>query len=114
MKKVAIVGCGAYMDSTYGCPGEWRCLAASRRGEGKFEEPHEVVAFVKCQCPGRAVMPTLAMAMKMADEKPDVVHLSTCLVKPQPGCPYIEPAKLAGMIEKATGLPVVMETHDYH
>jgi hypothetical protein len=29
MKKVAIVGCGSYMDSGYGCPGEWRCLKAA-------------------------------------------------------------------------------------
>ena len=38
MKKVMIVGCGAYMDSGYGCPGEWRCLKAAGCGEGSFEE----------------------------------------------------------------------------
>jgi hypothetical protein len=39
MEKVAIVGCGAYMDSGYGCPGEWRCLKAAALGEGSFENP---------------------------------------------------------------------------
>jgi len=48
MEKIAVVGCGAYMDSGYGCPGEWRCLKAAALGEGKFEEPSSVVAFVKC------------------------------------------------------------------
>jgi predicted metal-binding protein len=51
MKKVAIVGCGAYMDSGYGCAGEWRCLKAAALGEGKFDEPCQVVGFVKCECP---------------------------------------------------------------
>ena len=37
MKKVAIIGCGAYMNSGYGCPGEWRCLKAAAVGEGKFD-----------------------------------------------------------------------------
>ena len=34
MKNVIIVGCGAYMDSGYGCPGEWRCMKAAGLGEG--------------------------------------------------------------------------------
>ena len=57
MKKVAIVGCGAYMDSGYGCPGEWRCLKAAALGEHSFDEPSQVVAFIKCECPGRAAPP---------------------------------------------------------
>jgi len=50
MKKVAIVGCGAYMDSGYGCPGEWCCLKAAALGEGQFAEPVTVTAFVKRKC----------------------------------------------------------------
>ncbi len=53
MKKVAIVGCGAYMDSGYGCAGEWSCLKAAALGEGTFDEPCQVIGFVKCECPGR-------------------------------------------------------------
>ena len=43
MEKIVIVGCGAYMDSGYGCPGEWRCLKAAALGEGHFDEPTQVI-----------------------------------------------------------------------
>ncbi|MCJ7539316.1 MAG: hypothetical protein MUO88_06590 [Desulfobacterales bacterium] len=43
MEKIAIIGCGAYMDSGYGCAGEWRCLKAAALGEGEIEEPSSVV-----------------------------------------------------------------------
>jgi len=46
MKKVMVVGCGAYMDSGYGCAGEWRCLKAAALSEGKFDEPSQVISFV--------------------------------------------------------------------
>ena len=78
MKKVAIIGCGAYMDSGYGCPGEWRCLKAAALGDGKFDSPSAVVAFVKCECPGRTLVPNMGMAMKLSEIKPDVIHLSSC------------------------------------
>ena len=42
MKTAMVVGCGAYMDSGYGCPGEWRCLKAAALGEGGFDEPSQV------------------------------------------------------------------------
>ena len=70
MKKVAIVGCGAYMDSGYGCPGEWRCLKAAALGEGRFDEPSQVTAFVKCECPGRTLATNMGMAMKLSEIKP--------------------------------------------
>ena len=50
MKKVMLVGCGAYMDSGYGCAGEWRCLKAAALGEGNFDDPAQVISFVKCEC----------------------------------------------------------------
>ena len=37
MEKVAVVGCGTYMDQGHGCPGEWRCLKAASEGDGKFD-----------------------------------------------------------------------------
>ncbi len=114
MKKVAIVGCGAYMDSGYGCPGEWRCLKAAQLGEGKFEEPSQVTAFVTCECPGRTVAPTLGMAAKMSEMKPDIIHLSSCLVGAKPGCPYTSAEELAKILEEATGIKVILGTHDYH
>jgi len=114
MKKVAVVGCGAYMDSGYGCPGEWRCLKAAASGEGNFDEPAQVVSFVKCECPGRAMLPTIGMAMKLSEIKPDQIYLSSCLVNAKPGCPYSSADEMAALIEHKTGIPVVQGTHAYH
>lgn len=114
MKKVAVVGCGAYMDAGYGCPGEWRCLKAASLGEGNFDEPSTVSAFVRCECPGRATIPTVGMSIKMSGVKPDEIYLSSCLVGAKPGCPYVSPEELAKMIESKTGIPVKLGTHDYH
>ena len=114
MKKVAIIGCGAYMTSGYGCPGEWRCLKAAAVGEGKFDEPSQVIAFVECECPGRAVVPTVDMAMKLSEIKPDEIRLSSCLANAKPGCPYFTADELADAISNKTGIPVEKGTHEYH
>jgi len=114
MKKIAVVGCGAYMDSGYGCPGEWRCLKAAALGEGKFEEPAQVVHFVKCECPGRSAVTNVNMAAQISEIKPDEVRLSSCLVNAKPACPYMTAEELAKMIQKKTGVPVVLGTHEYH
>jgi predicted metal-binding protein len=114
MDKVMIVGCGAYMDSGYGCPGEWRCLKAAALGEGKFQEPVQVVGFVRCECPGRSLAPNLGMAVKVSEVKPDAVYLSSCLVNARPGCPYSGADEFAEIIQNKTGLRVVQGTHEYH
>ena len=114
MEKVAVVGCGAYMDSGYGCPGEWRCLKAAALGEGQFQEPSQVTAFVRCECPGRTLAPNMGMAMKLSEMKPDVIYLSTCLSNANPECPYTEAKDLAKILEDKTGIKVVLGTHDYH
>jgi predicted metal-binding protein len=114
MKKVLVIGCGAYMDSGYGCPAEWRCLKAAALGEGKFTEPSQVVGFLKCQCPGRTTVPNLGMALKLSELKPDLIYLSSCLVNAKPGCPYINAENMAAMIGEKTGIKVVLGTHDYH
>jgi predicted metal-binding protein len=114
MKKVAIIGCGAYMDSGYGCPGEWRCLKAAALGEGSFDEESQVVSFIKCECPGRTAMPNLGMAMKLSEIKPDKIYLSSCLAKAKPGCPYVSAEEMADMISKKFGVEVIQGTHDYH
>jgi predicted metal-binding protein len=114
MKKVMIVGCGSYMDSGYGCPGEWRCLKAAAEGAGKFDEPVQVISFVKCQCPGRSLVPNLGMAMKLAETKPDAVYFSSCLVNAKPGCPYSKPEEVSELITGKTGVRVILGTHDYH
>lgn len=114
MKNVIVVGCGAYMDAGYGCPGEWRCLKSACKGEGNFDEESHIIGFVKCQCPGRATPPTVKMAAKMAEIQPDAVHLSSCLVGAKPGCPHFTADELAQYIQDATGFPVKQKTHDYH
>ncbi len=114
MKKVAIVGCGSYMDNGYGCPGEWRCLKAAALGEGKFSEPSQVVSFVRCECPGRTTAPNMGMAVKLSQINPDAIHLSSCLAGAKPGCPYSSAEDLAKILESKTGVPVILGTHDYH
>ncbi len=114
MEKVAVVGCGAYMDSGYGCPGEWRCLKAAALGEGNFDAPAQVVSFVKCQCPGRTLAPNMGMAMHLSAIKPDRIYLSSCLVNARPGCPYSSADEMAEILSGKFGVPVVKGTHDYH
>ena len=114
MKKVAVIGCGAYMDNGYGCPGEWRCLKAASLGEGNFDEPSQVVSFIKCQCPGRPIIANTGMAMKLSEIKPDKIYLSSCLVNAKPGCPYSSVDEMADMISNKFGIEVVKGTHDYH
>jgi len=114
VEKVAIVGCGAYMDSGYGCPGEWRCLKAAALGDGNFKEPSQVIAFVKCECPGRSFVPNMGMAMRLSEIKPDVIYLSSCLVNAKPGCPYGSAEDMAKILENKTGINVILGTHEYH
>ena len=113
MKKVVIVGCGAYMESGYGCPGEWRCLKAAALGEGKFDEPVQVIAFVKCECPGRSLASNVGMAIKLSEVKPDEIRLSSCLAGAKPDCPYATAEQWAQIIKNKTGVNVEMGTHEY-
>ncbi len=114
MKNIMIVGCGAYMDSGYGCSAEWRCLKAAALGEGNFEEPVRVVGFSRCECPGRTIVSNIGVAIKMSGIKPDLIYFSTCLSKAKPGCPYGTPEDFAHMVEEKTGVKVIHGTHDYH
>jgi len=114
MKKVAIVGCGAYMDSGYGCPAEWRCLKAASLGEGKFDGPSQVVAFLTCECPGRSVAPNMGMAMKLSEIKPDLIYLSSCMANAKPKCPYADAEEFAQILKNKTGVEVMLGTHEYH
>lgn len=113
MKKVAVVGCGSYMDSGYGCPGEWRCLKAASLGDGQFKEPSQVVWFLKCQCPSRSTLANAQMAIQLSEMKPDVIYLSSCLANAKPDCPYRTAEELATMLKDKTGIDVVLGTHDY-
>ena len=114
MEKVAIVGCGAYMDSGYGCAGEWRCLKAAALGEGDIESPSQVLALVKCECPGRSLAANMGLAIKMLEMKPDKIYLSTCFANAKPDCPYSDAQEMAEILENKTGIRVLSGTHDYH
>ena len=114
MQQVMVIGCGAYIDSGYGCPGEWRCLKAASLGEGTFQVASQVIAFVKCECPGRALVPNLGVAMRMSEINPEKIYLSSCLANAKPGCPYFSPEEVAAIIEKQFGIEVVKGTHEYH
>jgi predicted metal-binding protein len=102
------------MDNGYGCPGEWRCLKAAALGEGQYGGPSQVVSFVKCECPGRALAANLGMAMKLSGITPDKIYLSSCLVNAKPGCPYTGAEEMAGALETKFDIPVIKGTHDYH
>jgi predicted metal-binding protein len=114
MEKVAVIGCGAYMDNGYGCPGEWRCLKAASLGEGNFEKSSQVVSFLKCECPGRSLVPNMGMAMKLSEIKPEKIYLSSCLVNAKPGCPYASADEMASILANKFGVEVIKGTHDYH
>ncbi|SFM40374.1 CGGC domain-containing protein [Thermodesulforhabdus norvegica] len=113
MKKVAILSCGQYMDSGYGCPGEWRCYKAAALGEGKFDEPSQVVFWIACECPGKTVIPNTKMAMKLSEMKPEAIYMSTCMVGSFPGCPHYKPEEMAQKLQDTFGIPVIMGTHEY-
>ena len=113
MEKVMIIACGHYMDTCYGCPGEWRCLKAAAFGKGKFKEPSQVIWLLKCECPGRPLLSNINTAIKSARTKPDVIHFSSCMVDAKPGCPYFDMEEIAGMITKKFKIPVIMGTHSY-
>ncbi len=102
------------MESGWGCPGDWRCLKAAALGEHSIDEPASVVSFVSCECPGRTLVPTLGMAAKLSEIKPDVIHFSTCMAKAQPPCPCIKAKEMAKLVEEKTRIKVVLGTHDYH
>jgi|GEM_PF-127480 predicted metal-binding protein len=109
---VFIIGCGAYMDKTYGCPGEWRCLKAAALGDGKFDQPSRVMGFIRCECPGSVLIPNIKMTLKLSEITPDKIYLSTCMLR-KPGCPYFKPEEVARLIEEAFGIEVVLGTHEY-
>lgn len=113
MKKVVIIACGSYMSQGYGCPGEWRCLQSAAKAEGYFDEPCQVIAFLRCNCPGRPIMSNLGMTLKALDIKPDAIHLSSCMVKAKPGCPYMDMEDLSKDIKEKFSIEVISGTHTY-
>ena len=111
--NIVIIGCSAYMGTGYGCPGEWRCLTAAAKNDEAFKdyEDPKIVGFVRCECPGRATPTNVELVLKKVEA--DVIHLSKCLYKANPPCPYFKPEDFAESLKAKTGLDVVLGTHDY-
>jgi len=113
MPKVLIVACGAYAETSNACVGDWKCLASAAEKRGPFAEyPDEVkvVGFLKCKCPGRSLVPNIAMAKEKTGF--EVVHLTNCFFKPKPACKNHDLDELVKMIQEKTGAQVVMGTHN--
>lgn len=113
MKKVMIVGCGHYMSTGTACPGDWKCFKAANLGEGKFPEKTEITSFVRCDCPGRTVVPNVMTAIKLSGVTPDEIKLSSCMAMAKPDCPTLNMQELAGILKAKTGIEVTMGTHEY-
>ncbi|HBX23239.1 MAG TPA: CGGC domain-containing protein [Desulfotomaculum sp.] len=112
--KVLIISCGSYSAQGYGCPGEWKCFKAANQKEGDFagyDDTVQVVGFLECDCPGRQLVANIGCVKKNVDF--DIIHLSTCMAKSWPACPYMDVDQLAKAVAEKFGVQVVKGTHNY-
>lgn len=111
--NILLIGCGSYMETGYGCPGEYKCLNAVVEKNGQFAnyDNPKVVGFLRCKCPGRATFNNIGMVMK--NVKVDAVHLTNCMSKATPMCKNHNFEELKAMIEQKLGIPCVLGTHAY-
>lgn len=112
--KVLIVSCDNYASQGYGCPGEWKCFKAANDKEGEFanyDEPVQIVGFLACECNGRQLIPNIGSVKKNTDF--DVIHLSSCMARSWPDCPYMDIDELTKLIEERFNVKVVQGTHNY-
>jgi predicted metal-binding protein len=101
------------MSTGTACPGDWKCFKAASLGEGKFGEQTEIMSFVRCDCPGRTVVPNVMMAIKLSGVKPDEIMLSSCMAMAKPDCPTLNMQQVAAILKDKTGVEVTMGTHQY-
>ncbi len=113
MARVLIVACGSYSENSYDCPADWKCMTAAAEKRGPFADYDnvQVIGFLKCKCPGRALVSNVASTKSRTDF--DVVHLTNCMIKAVPECKNHDFERLPKMIEEKTGAKVVMGTHDF-
>jgi len=117
VKKVVIVKCKMISDQNL-CPGDVKCLVAMLRKEGEFErykdEGAHIIGIMDCGgCEGNKnrVIPSLGLLKIQLDalkEKPDVVHVGTCIMK---FCKRKD--DLIEAIKEKAGVEVVEGTHPY-
>ncbi|MDQ7031733.1 MAG: CGGC domain-containing protein [Desulfonauticus sp.] len=113
MTKVLIVTCGAYTNSSYGCPADWKCFLGAAEKHSPFaqyEGEVKVVGFLRCTCPGRSLISNIAVTKQKVDF--DVIHLSNCMVKAVPGCKNHDMEQLPKVISEKVGVKVVLGVHD--
>jgi len=117
MKKVVIVKCQMISNQNL-CPGDAKCMVAFMRREGEFEryknEDAHIIGIVDCGgCEGnknRVVCNLALLKLQLAalNEKPDVVHVGTCIMK---FCKRKD--DLIAAIKEKAGVEVVEGTHSY-
>ncbi|MCD6547921.1 MAG: putative metal-binding protein [Thermodesulfobacterium sp.] len=117
MKKVVIVKCQMISNQNL-CPGDAKCMVAFMRREGEFEryknEDAHIIGIVDCGgCEGnknRVVCSLALLKLQLAalNEKPDVVHVGTCIMK---FCKRKD--DLIAAIKEKAGVEVVEGTHSY-
>jgi len=100
------------------CPGDAKCMIALMRREGEFEryknEDAHIIGIVDCGgCEGnknRVVCSLALLKLQLAalNEKPDVVHVGTCITK---FCKRKD--DLIAAIKEKAGVEVVEGTHSY-
>ncbi|MDD3043095.1 MAG: CGGC domain-containing protein [Methanosarcinaceae archaeon] len=102
--KIAVIRCETISEI---CPGAG-CFAAFNGRKASFadyDENAQIVAYFTCGgCSGRRVGNLIG---EIKGAEPDVVHLSTCMVK-STDCPHVD--YIRGVFEDA-GIKVVEGTH---
>lgn len=116
MKKIVILACENIRDQNL-CVGDAKCLVAFNRKEGEFErykDGAELLAIVDCGgCEGNRNRVVCSLAnlkgtLAMLNEKPDVLHIGTCLMN---FCPRKDDILKA--VKEKVGVEVVEGTHKY-
>lgn len=115
--KVAILACENIRDENL-CVGDAKCFVAFNRREGEFErykgKDAQIVGIVDCGgCEGNRNRALLSLAalygtLAMLNEKIDVLHVGTCIVK---FCPRKD--DLLKVIREKVGAQIVEGTHRY-
>ena len=117
MKKIVLVKCQMISNQNLD-PGDAKCLVACMRREGEFarykDEDAYIIGIVDCGgCEGNKnrVIPSLALLklqLAALNEKPDVIHIGTCIMK---FCKRKD--DLIAAIKEKAGVEVVEGTHSY-
>lgn len=117
MKGIVIIKCKMISEQNL-CPGDAKCLVAFARKEGEFarykDQDAQIVGIMDCGgCEGNknrviCSMALLNMHFKSLNQKADVVHVGTCIMK---FCKRKD--DLIEAIKEKAGVEVIEGTHPY-